>query len=106
MTVPLQQFPFWHQDLTGFQGFCHLRLNLSLGNGFEQQILGKNLSGLVIPGIIVIPGRSGSLVTGPAKASLGHRTRPPSRPAGDVHEHGGLGKSWPGLVLCPELVAG
>jgi len=39
--------------LTGFHKFRHLRLNLPLVTCFEQQISGKNLSGLVIPGIAV-----------------------------------------------------
>lgn len=47
----VQQFPFWRQDLTGFHNFRHLRLNLPLVTCFEQQISGKNLSGLVISGI-------------------------------------------------------
>jgi hypothetical protein len=39
------------QNLTGFHDFCHLWLGLLLDRHFERQILGKNLSGLVIPGI-------------------------------------------------------
>jgi hypothetical protein len=50
----LQQFPFWDQDLTGFRDFCHLWLCLSLDRHFERQFLGKNLSGLVIPGIAAL----------------------------------------------------
>ncbi len=39
------------QVLTGFHEFRHLRPYLSLGNCVEQQALGKNLSGLIVPGI-------------------------------------------------------
>ena len=47
----MQQFLFWRQDLTGFHKSRHLRPYSSLGNCVEQQALGKNLSGLIIPGI-------------------------------------------------------
>jgi len=47
----MQQFLFWRQDLTGFHKYRHLRPYSSLGNCVEQQALGKNLSGLIIPGI-------------------------------------------------------
>ena len=54
-----QQFPFWRPDLTGFHEFRHLRPHLSLGNCVEQQVLDKNLSGLIMPGIAVLFGDVG-----------------------------------------------